>query len=306
MRKKRHASGDADPRTLARFRREVVVLLHVGHRVSPREGLRLIKKWDRYLKSRWRMGKPPCSVADHIAKFERERLVRPESRHAADPSRRRRRRRYGRDADSPKEGEVFESRTGNRWRVKSVSEKRLAVERAGHRSAGPFTWGRGALKGMKEVDRKVANAEIKQELKGSEPLTLFDPDGRRGKGKKNKSAYTRAKTAAHRSGAWRSRVSTKSSRQRARGSLVSKKTWVPVHRCPRSTKVQTLVFDRRYWTLAKAKAWARAHDYKVSKVDTTERHYRIRQLSPASYKAVGQKPFKRGLTAVMGCPRRSS
>lgn len=51
----------------------------------------------------------------------------------------------------------------------------------------------------------------------------------------------------------------------------------PVHEWPRS-EVQSLLFDRDLFTPAKAKAWAKAHGYKASDLDTTDRYYRLRQF----------------------------
>ncbi len=186
--------GDvAEPRSIARYRREVVALLAAGHRIHPQKGLWLVRRWDRYVRAKWRMGRPPCNVADHLSKFQK--VLKPAERDASRVRRRRgqrltrkphararvmahvarrrtltrsafarqmfkvgtsrRRPAVGRDADSPFKGEVFETRAGNRWEVVSVSEKLVTVKRAGNRSDGPFAWGRSTLKGMKPVPRPL-------------------------------------------------------------------------------------------------------------------------------------------------------
>jgi len=76
----------------------------------------------------------------------------------------------------------------------------------------------------------------------------------------------------------------------------------PPHTCPSATKVQSLVFERWCWTLARAKSWAKRHGYK-DEAEVTERYYRFRQLPTKTYKPVGTVPFMKGLNAIMGCTR---
>jgi len=73
----REKSELAEPRTIERYRREVVALLRVGRGIPRSRGTLLVKRWDKYVRARWLQGKPPCNVADHIGKFEREKLVKP-------------------------------------------------------------------------------------------------------------------------------------------------------------------------------------------------------------------------------------
>jgi len=65
------------PRPLRQTEREVEALLIVGHGYRPREAERVVAKWSAYVKSRWAMQKAPCQIADHLAKFEREKVVEP-------------------------------------------------------------------------------------------------------------------------------------------------------------------------------------------------------------------------------------
>lgn len=169
----------AAPRTLSQFRREVVALLAVGHQVPTSTGLRLIKKWDRYIKARWRQGKPPCAVSDHLWKFERERLVRPRPATSRDlrlprgPSRKRRAtRRLARDP-----GDIYESKRGDRWEVVSEDDRKAFVRRVGHRQTGLLPWSKTTLKSMKEIKKAGGQQSLFSGLLGG-PVAP-DPDRRR-------------------------------------------------------------------------------------------------------------------------------
>jgi hypothetical protein len=43
--------------------------------------------------------------------------------------------------------------------------------------------------------------------------------------------------------------------------------------------IQSILFDKKHWTLTKAKAWLKKHGYKTS-LDEKPNHYRFRQLKP--------------------------
>ncbi len=66
---------------LPRFRREVVALLVAGRtgyqRLDAEKALRLVVRWDRMVRLRHLQGKPPCNVADHILKYEKQQVVCP-------------------------------------------------------------------------------------------------------------------------------------------------------------------------------------------------------------------------------------
>lgn len=159
----RRDAPSIEPRSLARFRREVVALLMVGHKIHPEHGLRLIKKWDRYVRARHRQGWPPCKVSDHIAKFEKEGLITAKKVAA--------------DADNPSKGEVFETRRGDRWRIVNVREDgKVDVERAGHRQSGALRWAKSVLKHMKE-SKAPASTGLGTGLFSSEPVAP-DPEAR--------------------------------------------------------------------------------------------------------------------------------
>lgn len=279
------------PRTLARYRREVVALLVVGHHMTGTRAVGLIKRWDRYLQAKWKMGRPPCNVADHLAKFDkamkrhvsgdihlpngRKTFSRREFHSGMHKVQRKRGPgRSSRDAEHPKTGEIYETKAGARWEVTAVTDKRVTVKRAGTRpkNEGPFVWGRSSLKNLKEE---------KKSFFGNGPLfgdaVAPDPERRRGRAGRG----TLARKA--------------SGRKRGKG-------YTRPHLCRAGAAVQTLVFDRRSWTLAKAKAWAKAHGYVTHKQDVTPKSIRLRQKSPVSFKVVGSIPFRKGLVAVLGCP----
>jgi hypothetical protein len=44
--------------------------------------------------------------------------------------------------------------------------------------------------------------------------------------------------------------------------------------------IQSILFDRDYWTIPKAIHWLYHHGHVVRKVDTTERFFRFRQATP--------------------------
>jgi len=190
----RDKSELAEPRTIERYRREVVALLRVGRGIPRSRGTLLVKRWDKYVRARWLQGKPPCNVADHIGKFEREKLVKP-ARDKTNkrmtrtafarqmrPVATRRSSRASRDADNPRMGEIYETRGGSRWQVVSTSDKLITVKRAGHRTEGPYAWGKESLKGMKQVPRPLFGVGGLFGIGGAKPANeteARDPERRR-------------------------------------------------------------------------------------------------------------------------------
>jgi hypothetical protein len=77
-----------------------------------------------------------------------------------------------------------------------------------------------------------------------------------------------------------------------------------------SSKIQTLLFDKRVFNVAAAKAWARRHDFKYGKTDVgseTSRFIRLRQYGPDSFvpghlRTITLKP---GIQAVVGEPQKA-
>lgn len=151
------------PRTIQKFRREVVALLIVGHGWSAERATRAVVKWDKYVRARWREAKPPCAVADHISRWTKEGAVCPcGDGTGRDCSVHRRRRRSSRDADNPKPGEVYEARSGKRWRVDEVTPTgKLRISSAGLKDTGKMTWGKGSLVSMKQIEGARGEGQLK-------------------------------------------------------------------------------------------------------------------------------------------------
>jgi hypothetical protein len=119
---------------VAQFRREVVALLRAGHRILGETGVRLVAKYDKFLRDSWRIRRAPCWVSDAIAKKYKES-------------------RASRDPENPHEGEVYQSRSGARWRVTSVNatKRRVKVRKSGFRDLGELEWNPSVLRSMKQV-----------------------------------------------------------------------------------------------------------------------------------------------------------
>lgn len=59
------------------------------------------------------------------------------------------------------------------------------------------------------------------------------------------------------------------------------------------SRIQSIIFNRKFFSLIKARNWLRDHGFKYSKVDTTKNFYRFRQIPPLkskSYRAVEITP----------------
>lgn len=66
-----------------------------------------------------------------------------------------------------------------------------------------------------------------------------------------------------------------------------------------SMRVQSLLFDRSEYTVPQAKAWARGHGFKSSKVDLKPETIRLRQESPSKFETFRTKSFGHGVRAVV-------
>lgn len=111
--------------------------------------------------------------------------------------------RTSRDANNPQEGEVFESRAGNRWKVVGKTPKgRIRLKRVPNRYEGEVQWTPAMLaklKSVREAERKAVEKAVTPEMKemrfksgaslfdrliGKKPgeqLSLFGGDARRPK-----------------------------------------------------------------------------------------------------------------------------
>jgi len=82
-------------------------------------------------------------------------------------------------------------------------------------------------------------------------------------------------------------------------------------RLPRSTEIQTLLFDAKAFNVGQAKSWAKRHGFRFGKVDTgggRATMIRLRQHDPADYTAGSFRtiPITDGVQAVIGMPTRSA
>lgn len=86
--------------------------------------------------------------------------------------------------------------------------------------------------------------------------------------------------------------------------LIARKVRNPAG-CPRGTRVQSLVFDRRKLTKAQARAWARRNGYRSANVGEYLSTWRIRQEDPKRFRADGFRLIRLapGVQAVIGCPK---
>lgn len=82
-------------------------------------------------------------------------------------------------------------------------------------------------------------------------------------------------------------------------------------RLPRSTQVQTLLFDSSLFNVGQAKSWAKRHGFRYGSVDTggaRASFIRLRQIDPAqitegSFRTIR---FTDGIEAVIGMPKRGA
>lgn len=154
-------------RTLPQFRQEAAALLVVGKGWTAIRAAKAVVKWDRYVRKMWQQGKPPCSVADHIVKWEKEKVVCPCKRRGCKGCFTRK---TSRDPSDPQKGEVFESSRGNKWKVVEKANGLVYVESAGRKTPGSLAWSPSQFRNMKSVEG------------GSRQLSLFGGDpGRRRK-----------------------------------------------------------------------------------------------------------------------------
>ena len=61
-----------------------------------------------------------------------------------------------------------------------------------------------------------------------------------------------------------------------------------------AVKTQSVIFERSKWTLPRAKKWLKKHKYKTTKVDTTAKFFRFRQMNPNQFKKFRTLSIGRG------------
>lgn len=77
-------------------------------------------------------------------------------------------------------------------------------------------------------------------------------------------------------------------------------------RCPKGMEIQTILFDKEYFTKRTANTWIKKHNYKNNKIDETEDYFRIRQKSPSNFEKHSYRTieFKPGIKAIVACPKK--
>ncbi len=78
-------------------------------------------------------------------------------------------------------------------------------------------------------------------------------------------------------------------------------------KCPIGTKIQSVLFDKNYFTLSQAKKWLEKHEFDNTEAeDEKELTYRFRQIHPSKFTKDGFRTIKltEGVKAVVGCPVR--
>lgn len=69
-----------------------------------------------------------------------------------------------------------------------------------------------------------------------------------------------------------------------------------------TTRVQTLIFDKKVFSRKGAVQWAKTHDFRSSDVDETEESYRLRQRDPKKFRpgSFRTTELTKGVQAVVG------
>lgn len=76
-----------------------------------------------------------------------------------------------------------------------------------------------------------------------------------------------------------------------------------LRKCPAGSVVQSVLLPRGKFTVEEARAWARHHKFKATKVDVTSRFIRLRQRDPKSLGRMRTIHFgSGGVEAVVGWP----
>lgn len=68
----------------------------------------------------------------------------------------------------------------------------------------------------------------------------------------------------------------------------------------KSKNVQSVIIDKRFYSLQQAVNYIVQHGYKLEKVDETKNFYRFRQFSPKKYDKYFVKDLKNNIKLVIG------
>ena len=63
--------------------------------------------------------------------------------------------------------------------------------------------------------------------------------------------------------------------------------------------VQSILFDKNIYTVEKSRKWLKDHNYRTSKVHTTDKYHRWRQISPVKNKMYRTIPVNKGIKFII-------
>lgn len=89
-------------------------------------------------------------------------------------------------------------------------------------------------------------------------------------------------------------------------------TWESITENPRfkkSTQTQSIIFDKKLWSVDDAKEWLRAHAKRAPKADTTNDYHRFRQAHPddfqkSTFRTISLGRADRGIKAIIAVPKK--
>lgn len=67
-----------------------------------------------------------------------------------------------------------------------------------------------------------------------------------------------------------------------------------------SSAIQSVIFDKSYWTIPESRQWLKAHRIKPLKRHTTKRFYRYRIHEPSDFQRIRTKKTSDGLDLLIG------
>lgn len=67
--------------------------------------------------------------------------------------------------------------------------------------------------------------------------------------------------------------------------------------------IQSILFDKRTFSIKTARRWLKSHNYKYTKVDTSPSYYRFRQYEPTKQESYRLKDTKKGILFIVSFAR---
>ncbi len=65
-------------------------------------------------------------------------------------------------------------------------------------------------------------------------------------------------------------------------------------------EIQSVLINKRYFTLNEAIQWALGHNFSIHKVDISPKYYRFRQHDPSIYRKLRTKRMNEYITFIFG------